>query len=215
MFHCLFPWMGPWYLPLQSIVKQTGEWERKTVWNSYLPISSLDLQVALQTNAGILYFQTLIPLYVLYCENSKLDPDVWISTWRDVIPPTSEVITQTMIPSSSSTMNSGPPRDMIGMMKRLESNNVFTVASRILENMVKEAGGGDGGLYYLFLTLPVYIANTLHFSQTIRWFHHLDGAQVWCIVYLLLHQVQESLASSHSRTPLISGTAHSSNKRLI
>ena len=90
--------------------------------------------MALKNNTGIVYFQTLIPLYVLFKEGGGVDQQTWLQLWREGI--------------QSPEFRSGAvfPKPLQVLKLKLEVNNFSVVAERIL----------DGKVYY-FIYLGLYL----------------------------------------------------------
>ena len=89
----------------------------------------LDLQVALKCELGILYFQTQIPLYVLFIEHEPMAQNAWLKLWRGDIPSSNE---------SSTTIfktKSFPTTEAISHM--LLTYNIHTIALRTVDEMVR------------------------------------------------------------------------------
>ncbi|KAJ3136978.1 AP-1 complex subunit beta-1 [Physocladia obscura] len=92
------------------------------------PVNSLylnfhkDVQIALKCNLGILYFQALLPVHVLFLENSVVDADTWLRSWSTELPPSSESVTNFAISARYVSVDD--------VKTKLFSNNVFTVAQR-------------------------------------------------------------------------------------
>lgn len=73
---------------------------------------------------GIVYFQTLIPLYVLFKEGGGVDQQTWLQLWREGI--------------TSPEFRSGTvfPKPLQMLKPKLESNNFSIVAERMLDGKV-------------------------------------------------------------------------------
>ncbi|KAJ3389375.1 AP-1 complex subunit beta-1 [Entophlyctis sp. JEL0112] len=86
-----------------------------------------NIQIALKCNAlGILYFQTLLPLHVLFVENSSIDPNAWLQAWTSELPPSTESVT-------SFPVSGGRFGTVDDVKTRFFVNNVFTIAQRTLD----------------------------------------------------------------------------------
>jgi hypothetical protein len=85
------------------------------------------LQVAVKTSAGVSYFAIQVPLHVLFVEQ-PLDQGDWLRMWRDELPDSLEShmsITSLSYPSVEAIRN------------KLNLNNVFTVADRLINGLVR------------------------------------------------------------------------------
>ncbi|KAJ3029212.1 AP-2 complex subunit beta [Rhizophlyctis rosea] len=87
-----------------------------------------NLQVAVKTTPGIIYFQTLVPLHVLFAETGELDQETWLKMWQADMGAVGEGVCQVdgLI---------GVERGVDGVRDRLRLNNVFTVAQRVVEGV--------------------------------------------------------------------------------
>ncbi|KAJ3079351.1 AP-1 complex subunit beta-1 [Quaeritorhiza haematococci] len=86
-----------------------------------------NLQVALKTNLGIVYFQTLIPLHILLTEDGTLDQQTWLRMWRDEIPQANE--TKMVVEGGLQFVSIDAARN------KLHLNNVFAVAQRVIDGV--------------------------------------------------------------------------------
>uniref|UniRef100_A0A8C5PSJ9 AP complex subunit beta n=1 Tax=Leptobrachium leishanense TaxID=445787 RepID=A0A8C5PSJ9_9ANUR len=78
-----------------------------------------NLQVAVKNNIDVFYFSCLIPLYVLFVEDGKMERQVFLATWKD-IPNENELQFQI----KECHLNAG---------YKLQNNNVYTIAKRNVE----------------------------------------------------------------------------------
>ncbi|TPX41005.1 hypothetical protein SeMB42_g02916 [Synchytrium endobioticum] len=85
-----------------------------------------NLQVAIKFDAGISYFQCLIPLHVLFVEAGGLDQNEWLHMWKQQIPDGAEA--QRPV-SGLNSATSDVARNKLGL------NNVFVIAERMVEGM--------------------------------------------------------------------------------
>ncbi|KAJ3328139.1 AP-1 complex subunit beta-1 [Blyttiomyces sp. JEL0837] len=84
-----------------------------------------NLQIAIKCNAGILYFQTLVPLHILFTEEGSLEQETWLKLWREEIPSSNE-----SIHNFNLSRRYGNPEEI---RDKLHRNNVFTIAQRTVE----------------------------------------------------------------------------------
>jgi hypothetical protein len=87
----------------------------------------LDLQVALKSSGGIVYFQTLMPLHTLFTPKGKVAQDVWLRMWQTDIPSSNEISTH------FENLNVG---SVERVSSRFASNHVYIVADRVVDGMV-------------------------------------------------------------------------------
>lgn len=99
-----------------------------------------NLQVAVKTNAGIVYFQTQVPLHILFTEQGQLDQGTWLKMWKEDISAQNELRfkIQGLMGMSNIQM----------VRSKLQSNNVFAVAERVVDGMV-----GDFFIYLFLISL--------------------------------------------------------------
>uniref|UniRef100_A0A8C5PRZ3 Adaptor related protein complex 2 subunit beta 1 n=1 Tax=Leptobrachium leishanense TaxID=445787 RepID=A0A8C5PRZ3_9ANUR len=81
-----------------------------------------NLQVAVKNNIDVFYFSCLIPLYVLFVEDGKMERQVFLATWKD-IPNENEL--QFQIKECHLNADS--------VSSKLQNNNVYTIAKRNVE----------------------------------------------------------------------------------
>ena len=86
------------------------------------------IQVAVKTSAGIIYFQTYIPLHVLFMEDGPLEQQVWLKMWREDLSQQGEKKDQVEGLSIS---------HIDRLRHKLQINNVFTVAERNIDDVVR------------------------------------------------------------------------------
>lgn len=87
-----------------------------------------NVQVAVKTNVGVVYFQTLVPLHVLLVEEGQLEQGAWLRLWKDEIKADKETKYQIEGLRGYSTVQS--------LKSKMWGNNVFTVAERVVEGAV-------------------------------------------------------------------------------
>ncbi|KAJ3223250.1 hypothetical protein HK099_001341 [Clydaea vesicula] len=101
------------------------------VKNGGLPKSLMspinNIQIALQTSIGILYFQSLIFMEVLFEEDGFLLPDIWIQGWQYAFANISEVESPNYMGFTFGSLHE------IG--KKLSLSNVFSVAQRVVDDV--------------------------------------------------------------------------------
>nr|KAJ3420883.1 AP-1 complex subunit beta-1 [Polyrhizophydium stewartii] len=83
-----------------------------------------NLQVAFKTNAGIVYFQTLVPLYLFFSEQGQLPPQTWLKMWKEEIPNEAKF---------GFPLARVEPAAVV--RAKLQASNVFTVAERVVDNV--------------------------------------------------------------------------------
>lgn len=83
-----------------------------------------NLQVAIKNNVSTFYFQTLLPVHILFPENGAVERSEYLKTWKE-IPDQNEFSTQVGSLNFTST-------DAI--KNKLNLNNIFTVAERQVED---------------------------------------------------------------------------------
>ena len=85
------------------------------------------LQVALKSSNGIIYFQTTIPLHVLFTETGMLPQDVWLRMWKTDVPEDNEVSRRILSPYVN---------NILKHREKLSQNNIFIIAERMVDSMV-------------------------------------------------------------------------------
>ncbi|KAJ3048912.1 AP-2 complex subunit beta, partial [Rhizophlyctis rosea] len=88
-----------------------------------------NLQVALKSSPGISYFQTLVPLHVLFSENGKLEQETWLKMWQADMGAVGEGVCVVEGVKNRDGMGVDGVRDLLGV------NRVFTVAGRVVEGV--------------------------------------------------------------------------------
>lgn len=83
--------------------------------------ADLDLQIALRTNEGVLYYQTVYSIESLFSEKGAVDQATWLDLWRRDI---------SEFKGSLAILNI----HVAEIAARLASRNVFLVAERRVEN---------------------------------------------------------------------------------
>ncbi|TPX32913.1 hypothetical protein SmJEL517_g04087 [Synchytrium microbalum] len=89
-----------------------------------------NLQIALKSNAGISYFQVLIPLHVLFIENGQVEQNEWLQMWKQDIPDSNEV-KRTL---NGLVFGNGGGNGVELVRSKLALNNVFLIAQRSIES---------------------------------------------------------------------------------
>ncbi|OAJ41651.1 hypothetical protein, variant 2 [Batrachochytrium dendrobatidis JEL423] len=91
-----------------------------------LPVLSTpvnNLQVAVKSTAGIVYFQTLVPLYIFFSDQgSQIQPMTWVKLWKEEIP--NQVQFDLTLGQFGSSAN---------IRARLQGSNIFTINERIVD----------------------------------------------------------------------------------
>ncbi|KAJ1546298.1 AP-1 complex subunit beta-1, partial [Nowakowskiella sp. JEL0078] len=87
-----------------------------------------NIQVALKCTAGIVYFQTSLPLHLLFDETGTLDAGTWLGLWNG----DSQLIANETSESFKVALE-GVGVDVV--MRKLLVNNVFTVADRVIDGV--------------------------------------------------------------------------------
>ena len=90
----------------------------------------LDIQAAVKCTTGILYFQTLVPLHVLFVEGGLMEQQEWLKQWREDIPGSNESINNFTLSRAFV--------DVQTIRNKLNLNNVFTVAQRMVNGDVSD-----------------------------------------------------------------------------
>lgn len=101
-----------------------------------LPSQTVDnLQAALNTSCGVIYFQTKVPVYPLFEENAVLLQSDWLEKWElynsPPLPGKDTAIVKLAIKAESSKFFASPEV----VKEKLWLNNVFTVAIRPVKNL--------------------------------------------------------------------------------
>lgn len=78
----------------------------------------------MKTSLSILYFQTLVPLHILFTENGALDQAGWLRLWN-------EIGDAGEVKRTIQGINCGSGVE--GIRGRLVGNNIFVVAGRVVE----------------------------------------------------------------------------------
>jgi len=86
-----------------------------------------NLQIAVKNNTGIYYFQTLIPIHILFDESGKLEQEEWFRYWKD----------NSLNEYKYNIANLNKYADIKEIVEKLQINNVFCIAERYVNNMVK------------------------------------------------------------------------------
>merc|ERR1719289_62310 len=87
--------------------------------------SKVQIQMAMKTDAGVVYFQDKIPIEVMFGSDGKLSRDEYLKMWQDA-----KLKEHTKLKSKLSTM------DFQEIISRLEKNRVFFVAKRTGPNTI-------------------------------------------------------------------------------
>ncbi len=93
--------------------------------NSRMSLINLDLQVAVKNSSGIVYFQTLVPLYILFQEGGSIPQQQWLQMWKQGI---SNQEYRSMIRVSN--------QPIPNIKSKLESKGFYVVAERQFDNKV-------------------------------------------------------------------------------
>lgn len=108
------------------------------------------VQVAVKNNVGVHYFQSIVPMNVLFVEDGTMDRKVFLDTWKD-IPPQNEI---------QATIE-GVELGTAQIESKMELNNVFTIARRTVE-----VGSMTQDLLYLSIRLTNNISVLLELKVT-------------------------------------------------
>jgi hypothetical protein len=84
-----------------------------------------NLQIVVKNNTGIYYFQTLLPIHILFTESGKLEQDEWFKYWRD----------DSLNEYKYNIANLNKYADIKEMVDKLQINNIFCIAERYINNM--------------------------------------------------------------------------------
>ncbi|ORY54209.1 Subdomain of clathrin and coatomer appendage domain-containing protein [Neocallimastix californiae] len=84
-----------------------------------------NLQIAVKNNTGIYYFQTLVPIHILFVESGKLEQDEWFKNWQD----------NSLNEYKYNIANLNKYADIKEIVDKLQINNVFCIAERYVNNM--------------------------------------------------------------------------------
>jgi hypothetical protein len=84
-----------------------------------------NLQIAVKNNTGIYYFQTLVPIHILFVESGKLEQDEWFKNWQD----------NSLNEYKYNIANLNKYADIKEIVNKLQINNVFCIAERYVNNM--------------------------------------------------------------------------------
>jgi len=87
-----------------------------------------NLQIVVKNNTGIYYFQTLLPIHILFTESGKLEQDEWFKYWRD----------DSLNEYKYNIANLNKYADIKEMVDKLQINNIFCIAERYINNMVNK-----------------------------------------------------------------------------
>ena len=96
---------------------------------SGLPVPSTpinNLQVAVKSDAGIVYFQTVVPLYIFFSEGGDIGQQQWLNMWKNEKPSEASYVVALV-----------HAMDVAVVRKRLQIFNIFTIAERRIEGVVK------------------------------------------------------------------------------
>ena len=83
------------------------------------------MQVAIKCDGGIVYFQTLLPLYVLFSQKGKIAQDLWLSNWQ-LLSNKENIVT---VPSTKAN-------SMDQIRTKFELNNIYLIAERAIQNTI-------------------------------------------------------------------------------
>jgi hypothetical protein len=84
-----------------------------------------NLQIAVKNNTGIYYFQTLIPIHILFLESGKLEQEEWFKNWKD----------DSLKEYKYNIANLNKYAEIKEITDKLQINNVFCIAERYVNNM--------------------------------------------------------------------------------
>lgn len=83
------------------------------------------LQIAIKCNAGIVYCQSYIPLYILFTEKGHIAQDVWLIRWQK-------------LSAHEQTINEPNCRikSIEEVRTKFETNNIYLIAERAIQNII-------------------------------------------------------------------------------
>ncbi|KAJ1341380.1 hypothetical protein BSLG_004110 [Batrachochytrium salamandrivorans] len=109
-----------------------------------LPVLSTpvnNLQVAVKSTAGIVYFQTLVPLYLFFSDQgAQIPPPMWIKLWKEDIPNQAQF-----------TLSLGRVGSVSHIRSRLQERNIFTINERASDGntfLYLSAKMEDGAIFW-------------------------------------------------------------------
>ncbi|KAH9248796.1 hypothetical protein BASA81_013542 [Batrachochytrium salamandrivorans] len=114
-----------------------------------LPVLSTpvnNLQVAVKSTAGIVYFQTLVPLYLFFSDQgAQIPPPMWIKLWKEDIPNQAQF-----------TLSLGRVGSVSHIRSRLQERNIFTINERASDGntfLYLSAKMEDGAIFLVEMRL--------------------------------------------------------------